>query len=90
MQLCLDIFSSSQNLADLLSIYNQQAKSGIYKVLGDQVRSEPDRIFSDPFKLQAKLETGHFAYPFVSFKFLQLRIERSLFVTTQPRVFAIT
>nr|CAH0101189.1 unnamed protein product [Daphnia galeata] len=43
-----------------------QAKSGIYKVLGDQVRSEPDRIFSDPFKLQAKLETGHFAYPFLN------------------------
>ncbi|EFX85981.1 hypothetical protein DAPPUDRAFT_98390 [Daphnia pulex] len=41
-----------------------QATSGIFKVLGDQVRSEPDRIFTDPFKLAAKLGTGHFAFPF--------------------------
>lgn len=48
--------------------HKQQATSGIFKVLGDQVRSEPDRIFTDPFKLAAKLGTGHFAFPFVSDK----------------------
>ncbi|XP_046657524.1 ionotropic receptor 93a-like [Daphnia pulicaria] len=43
-----------------------EATSGIYKVLGDQVRLHPDRIFVDPFKLNAKLETGQFAYPFLN------------------------
>ncbi|XP_046454942.1 glutamate receptor 3-like [Daphnia pulex] len=42
-----------------------QATSGIFKVLGDQVRSKPDRLFTDPFKIAAKLETGHFAFPYV-------------------------
>ncbi|XP_046453793.1 ionotropic receptor 93a-like [Daphnia pulex] len=42
-----------------------QATSGIYKILGDQVRSEPDRIFDDPFKLEAKLQTSRFAYPYM-------------------------
>jgi hypothetical protein len=45
----------------------QEATSGVYKVLGDQARRHPDRIVNDPFKLSAKLETGHFAYPFVIF-----------------------
>nr|CAH0101184.1 unnamed protein product [Daphnia galeata] len=43
-----------------------EATSGIYKVLADQARSHPDRIVNDPFKLSAKLETGHFAYPFMN------------------------
>ena len=43
----------------------QEATSGVFKVLGDQARSHPDRIVNDPFKLAAKLETGEFAYPFV-------------------------
>ncbi|EFX61709.1 hypothetical protein DAPPUDRAFT_272119 [Daphnia pulex] len=42
-----------------------QATSGIYKVLGDQVRNEPDRIFDDPLKLATKLQSGRFDYPFV-------------------------
>ncbi|XP_046453943.1 ionotropic receptor 93a-like [Daphnia pulex] len=43
-----------------------EATSGIYKVLGDQVRLHPDRIFVDPFKLNAKLETGQFAYAYMN------------------------
>nr|CAH0107515.1 unnamed protein product [Daphnia galeata] len=43
-----------------------EATSGVFKVLGDQARSHPDRIVNDPFKLAAKLETGEFAYPFMN------------------------
>jgi hypothetical protein len=49
----------------------QEATSGVFKVLGDQARSHPDRIVNDPFKLAAKLETGEFAYPFVIINRLQ-------------------
>ncbi|XP_046454702.1 glutamate receptor ionotropic, kainate glr-3-like isoform X2 [Daphnia pulex] len=43
-----------------------QATSGIYKVLADQARSEPDeRIVADPGKLNERLRTGRYAYPFM-------------------------
>ena len=44
----------------------QAATSGIYKAIGDKARSKPGQILVDPFKLNAKLVTGHYAYPFVS------------------------
>ncbi|KAK4012523.1 hypothetical protein OUZ56_024762 [Daphnia magna] len=43
-----------------------KATSGIYKILGDQARRNPDRIVGDPLKLNAMLETGRYAYPFLS------------------------
>jgi hypothetical protein len=44
----------------------QKATTGVYKVLGDKARLHPDQIVGDPFKLAAKLETGRYAFPFVS------------------------
>ncbi len=50
-----------------INVYlSKQATSGVYKVLGDKARRHPDQIVGDPFKLNIKLETGKFAYPFVS------------------------
>ena len=46
----------------------QAATSGIYKAIGDKARCKPGQILVDPFKLNAKLVTGHYAYPFVSYK----------------------
>ncbi|XP_057381702.1 glutamate receptor ionotropic, kainate glr-3-like isoform X1 [Daphnia carinata] len=43
-----------------------KATSGVYEILGDQARSNPDHIVGDPFKLNALLETGRYAYPFFS------------------------
>lgn len=66
------------NLQDLFVIYissfnhhnlykrQQQAKSGIYKEIADKARRNPDQIVGDPFKLNNLLETGRYAYPFVS------------------------
>ncbi|XP_032796243.2 glutamate [NMDA] receptor subunit 1 [Daphnia magna] len=43
-----------------------KATSGIYKVLGDQARSNPDeQIVGDAFTVSSKLETGRYAFPFV-------------------------
>ncbi|KAI9556275.1 hypothetical protein GHT06_018849 [Daphnia sinensis] len=42
-----------------------KATSGIYKILGDKVRPHPNQILGDPFKVNAMLETGKYAYPFV-------------------------
>jgi hypothetical protein len=44
----------------------QQAKNGVYKVLGDQARLNPNRILGDPFKVNALLVTRKYAFPFVS------------------------
>ncbi|EFX69521.1 hypothetical protein DAPPUDRAFT_258444 [Daphnia pulex] len=41
-----------------------QAKTGVYKMLGDQARKQTDHILGDPFKVSAMLETGRYAYPF--------------------------
>ena len=55
----------------------QKATSGVYKVLGDQARRNPDQIVGDPFKLSAKLETGRYAFPFVrELKNFQFTIDR--------------
>lgn len=43
----------------------QRATSGIYKVLGDQARSNPKQIVGDHVKLNAMMETGRYAYPMV-------------------------
>ena len=45
----------------------QSATSGIYKKIGDKARSAPDQIFAEPNKLIAKLATGHYGFPFVSY-----------------------
>jgi ionotropic glutamate receptor len=45
----------------------KDAKSGALKVIGDQVRSNPDRIASSVPKVYGRLESGNFAFPFVSF-----------------------
>ena len=46
---------------------SKDAETGALKVLGDQVRSNPDRIASSVPKLYSRLESGNFAFPFVSF-----------------------
>ncbi|XP_045036265.1 glutamate receptor ionotropic, kainate 3 isoform X2 [Daphnia magna] len=43
-----------------------KATSGVYKILGDQARSNPGHILGDPLKLNAMLENGRYAYPFLS------------------------
>ncbi|KAK4019074.1 hypothetical protein OUZ56_001104 [Daphnia magna] len=42
-----------------------EAESGALKILGDQARSEPDRLFTDPVKINARLVTGLYAYPYL-------------------------
>ncbi|KAK4012732.1 hypothetical protein OUZ56_024968 [Daphnia magna] len=42
-----------------------QATSGVFKVLGDRARQNPENIVGDVFKVTEKLETGHYAFPFV-------------------------
>ncbi|XP_046454961.1 glutamate [NMDA] receptor subunit 1-like isoform X1 [Daphnia pulex] len=42
-----------------------KATSGIYKVLGDEARRNPNQIVDNPFKLTATLETGRYAYPYL-------------------------
>ncbi|XP_057374712.1 ionotropic receptor 93a-like [Daphnia carinata] len=42
-----------------------KATNGIYKILGDKVRSHPNQILGDPFRVNAMLETGKYGYPFV-------------------------
>ena len=37
------------------------------KILGDQIRNNPDRVLSSIPKVNARLETGQFAFPFVSY-----------------------
>jgi hypothetical protein len=37
------------------------------KILGDQIRNNPDRVLSNMPKVNARLETGQFAFPFVSY-----------------------
>lgn len=44
----------------------QGAASGVYKVLGDKARLDPKQVVGDAFKLNKMLETGKYAYPFVS------------------------
>ncbi len=44
----------------------KDAETGTLKVLGDQVRSKPDRIASSVPKVYSRLESGNFAFPFVS------------------------
>lgn len=46
----------------------QNAATGLYKVLGDKARLDSNQIVGDPFKLNKMLETGKYAYPFVSDK----------------------
>nr|CAH0098391.1 unnamed protein product [Daphnia galeata] len=48
----------------LVLLADTDAKTGPLKVLGDQMRSKPDRIVSNVPKLYKKLETEHFAFPF--------------------------
>jgi hypothetical protein len=47
----------------------QKATNGVYKVLGDRARQNPNQILGDPFKLNTMLETGKYAYPFVKILF---------------------
>ncbi|KAI9566014.1 hypothetical protein GHT06_009813 [Daphnia sinensis] len=42
-----------------------EAESGVLKILGDQARSKPDRLFTDPAKINARLVTGLYAYPYL-------------------------
>nr|CAH0105018.1 unnamed protein product [Daphnia galeata] len=42
-----------------------KATNGVYKLLGDRARQNPNQILGDPFKLNAMLETGKYAYPFI-------------------------
>ena len=45
----------------------QGATSGVFKTLGDQARQNPDKqLQNDIPSLHKVLETGHYAYPFVS------------------------
>ena len=44
----------------------QPATSGVYKILGDQARLNPNRILGDPFKVNALLISRKYAFPFVS------------------------
>ncbi|XP_057378577.1 probable glutamate receptor [Daphnia carinata] len=41
------------------------ATSGVFKTLGDQARRNPGNIVGDAFKVTEKLETGHYAFPFI-------------------------
>ncbi|EFX66287.1 hypothetical protein DAPPUDRAFT_116519 [Daphnia pulex] len=41
------------------------AQSGVLKTLADQARRNPDQIFKDQSKLDARLATGRYAYSFV-------------------------
>ena len=43
----------------------QEAKTGTLKILGDQVRQYPERLFTDQSKINVRLLTGRFAYPHV-------------------------
>ena len=52
------------DLSVLMYLLIQSATSGIYKAIGDKARSVPGQIYSDN-KFLSKLETGHYAYPFV-------------------------
>ncbi|XP_057369972.1 glutamate receptor 1-like [Daphnia carinata] len=42
-----------------------EAESGVLKILGDQARREPDRLFTDPGKINARLIKGRYAYPYL-------------------------
>ncbi|XP_045035563.1 glutamate [NMDA] receptor subunit 1 isoform X3 [Daphnia magna] len=42
-----------------------QATSGVFKVLGDRARQNPENIVGDVFKVSEKLETGRYAFPFI-------------------------
>lgn len=46
--------------------FPKDAETGALKVLGDQVRTNPDRIASSVPKLYSRLQSGNFAFPFVS------------------------
>ena len=43
----------------------QEAKSGVFKTLGDQARQYPGSLFTDQEKVDAQLNTEHYAFPFV-------------------------
>lgn len=44
----------------------QEAESGVYKILGDEIRQHSDRVFLNHADLFQKLENGPYAYPYVS------------------------
>lgn len=43
----------------------QEAKTGTLKILGDQLRQYPERLFTDQSQINVRLLTGRFAYPHV-------------------------
>ncbi len=60
------IFLSKLSISNHMQLC-QKATTGVFNLIGDKARRFPDQILGDPFKLNAKLETGRYAYPFVCF-----------------------
>ncbi|XP_046636084.1 ionotropic receptor 93a-like isoform X2 [Daphnia pulicaria] len=43
----------------------RDAKTGVMKILGDQVRNNPDRILNSVPKVNSQIATGRYAFPFL-------------------------
>lgn len=43
----------------------KEAKTGDFKILGDQVRRNPKQLVQKSSEIIALLRTGHYAFPFV-------------------------
>ncbi len=54
-----------------LCLFRKDAKTGVMKILGDQIRNNPDRILNSVPKVNSRIATGRYAFPFVS---IQLRV----------------
>ncbi len=59
-------FSSLLVISQNMFFICQEAKSGTLKILGDQARKYPERLFTDQAKINARLLTGRFAFPNVN------------------------
>ncbi|XP_046636082.1 glutamate receptor ionotropic, delta-1-like isoform X1 [Daphnia pulicaria] len=48
-----------------LCLFRKDAKTGVMKILGDQVRNNPDRILNSVPKVNSQIATGRYAFPFL-------------------------
>lgn len=61
-----------------LCLFRKDAKTGVMKILGDQVRNNPDRILNSVPKVNSQIATGRYAFPFVR---IQLRVLQLCYLT---------
>ena len=62
---CCEIHSAVAHLP-FVSLWKQNATSGLFKSLGDQLRQHPDRLVPNNPAVFKKLQIGNYAYPYVT------------------------